>query len=146
MWTQKSDFISRPSMIIRVNVVLHRTVVVDSDLSFDLCGSHLQSRQGEVWYWIDMAASLPLINLPLPTIWKVMGIFSLCDPTHHALHFLSLETYYLGRNKMEQQTPIPPKSRMKSRKSQNAPFSHPWFGGEGESRFSIYFVQDCRGR
>ena len=53
--------------------------------------------------------------------------------------------YNLGRNKMEQQTPIPPKSRMKSRKSQNAPFSHLWFGGEGGGlRFFIYFVQDCR--
>ena len=31
-------------MIVWVNVVLNRTVVVDSDLRFDnLCGSHLQS-------------------------------------------------------------------------------------------------------
>ena len=31
-------------MIVRVNVVLNRTVVVDSDRRFDnLCGSHLQS-------------------------------------------------------------------------------------------------------
>ena len=35
--------ISRLSMIVRVNVVLNRTVVVDSDYRFDnLCGSHLQ--------------------------------------------------------------------------------------------------------
>ena len=46
------------------------------------------------------------------------------------LHSFNLN-YNLGQNKMEQQTPIPPKSRMKPRKSQNAPFSHPWFGGEG---------------
>ena len=33
-------------MIVRVNVVLNRTVVVDSDLRFDnLCGSHLQSQR-----------------------------------------------------------------------------------------------------
>ena len=37
---------------------------------------------------------------------------------------------------------LPPKSRMKPRKSQKAPFSHPWFGGRG-FRFSIYFVQGC---
>ena len=37
-------FISRLSMIARVNVVLNRTVVVDSDWRFvNLCGSHLQS-------------------------------------------------------------------------------------------------------
>ena len=55
-----------------------------------------------------------------------------------------LVTYSLGQNKMEQQTPISPKSRMKQRKSQNAPFSHPWFGGgEGGYKFLIYFVQDC---
>ena len=37
---------SRLSLIVRVNVVLNRTVVVDSDwLGFDnLCGSHLQSQ------------------------------------------------------------------------------------------------------
>ena len=33
--------------------------------------------------------------------------------------------YNLGQSKFEQQTPIPPKSKMKPRKSQNAPFSHP---------------------
>ena len=33
-------------MIVRVNVVLNRTVVVDRDLSFDnLCGSLLQSQR-----------------------------------------------------------------------------------------------------
>ena len=33
-------------MIVQVNVVLNRTVVVDSDLRFDsLCGSHLQSQR-----------------------------------------------------------------------------------------------------
>ena len=49
---------------------------------------------------------------------------------------------------MEQQTPIPPKSRMKLREGQKRaifPFliwGAGWGGGEG-SRFSIYFVQDC---
>ena len=33
-------------MIVPVNVVLNRTVVVDSDLRFDnLCGSHLESQR-----------------------------------------------------------------------------------------------------
>ena len=50
-------FKSRLSLIVRVNVVLNRTVVVDSDWRFDnLCGSHLQS-QSELyhvsrWYYI----------------------------------------------------------------------------------------------
>ena len=48
---------------------------------------------------------------------------------------------------MEQQTPIPPPPHPPNQgwsraKGKNAPFSHPWFG-KGESRFSIYFVQDC---
>ena len=36
----------RLSTVVRVNVVLNRTVVFDSDLRFDnLCGSHLQSQR-----------------------------------------------------------------------------------------------------
>ena len=45
---------------------------------------------------------------------------------------------------MEQQTPIPHKSRMKPREEQNAPSSHSWIGESGGSRFSIYFAQDFR--
>ena len=48
---------------------------------------------------------------------------------------------------MEQQTPIPPKSRMKPREGQKRAIfpSLIWGGGgSGGSRFSIYFVQDCR--
>ena len=57
---------SRLSLIVRVNVVLNRTVVVDSDWRFDnLCGSHLQS-QSELchvswWYYslvIDLTGQL----------------------------------------------------------------------------------------
>ena len=44
--------------------------------------------------------------------------------------------------------PHPPKSRMKSREGQNAPFSHLWFGGRagggGVYIFFIYFVEDYR--
>ena len=41
----RSHFISRLSMVVRVNVVLNRTVVVDSNWRFDnLCGSHLESQ------------------------------------------------------------------------------------------------------
>ena len=58
--------IKRLSLIVRVNVVLNRTVVVDSDWPFDnLCGSHLQS-QSELchvswWYYtlvIDLTGQL----------------------------------------------------------------------------------------
>ena len=38
-------------MIVQVNVVLNRTVVVDSDLSFDnLCGSDFQSQSEEDYH------------------------------------------------------------------------------------------------
>ena len=58
--------IKRLSLIVRVDVVLNRTVVVDSDWRFDnLCGSHLQS-QSELyhvswWYYtlvIDLIGQL----------------------------------------------------------------------------------------
>ena len=46
----RSHLKSRLSLIVRVNVVLNRTVVVDSDWHFDnLCGSHLQS-QSELYH------------------------------------------------------------------------------------------------
>ena len=42
--------LSRLSLIVRVNVVLNRTIVVDSDWRFDnLCSSHLQS-QSELYH------------------------------------------------------------------------------------------------
>ena len=50
----------------------------------------------------------------------------------------------LGQNKMEQQTPIPPKSRMKPREGQKRAIFPSLIWGGGGSRFSIYFVQDCR--
>ena len=52
------------------------------------------------------------------------------------------------QNKVEHQTSIPPTSPQikdeaaRRAKKKNLPFSHPWFGGEGWSRFSIYFVQN----
>ena len=57
---------SRLSLIVRVNAVLNRTVVVDSDRRFDnLCGCHLQSQSGlyhlSKWYYtlvIDLIGQL----------------------------------------------------------------------------------------
>ena len=44
--TSPQNLLGRLSMVVRVNVVLNRTVVADSDLRFDnLCGSHLQSQR-----------------------------------------------------------------------------------------------------
>ena len=52
MFEPGGHFISWLSMIVRVNVVLNRTVVVDSDSRFDnLCGSHLQG-QSELYHVI----------------------------------------------------------------------------------------------
>ena len=57
-------FKSRLSLIVRVNVVLNRTVVVDSDWRFDnLCGSHLQS-QSEL-YHISWWCSIILLVIDL---------------------------------------------------------------------------------
>ena len=53
------------------------------------------------------------------------------------------KSYNLGQNKMERQTPILPNQGWSRAKGKNAPFSHPWFGREGGSWVSIYFVQDC---
>ena len=47
----RSHLKSRLSLIVRVNVLLNRTVAVDSDWHFDdLCGSHLQS-QSELYHF-----------------------------------------------------------------------------------------------
>ena len=63
---EKECFKSRLSLIVRVNVVVNRTVVADSNWRFDnLCGSHLQS-QSELhhvswWYYtlvIDLIGQL----------------------------------------------------------------------------------------
>ena len=44
--TSLQNLLSRLSLIVPINVLLNRTVVVDSDLRFDnLCGSHLQSQR-----------------------------------------------------------------------------------------------------
>ena len=45
----------------------------------------------------------------------------------------------LDKIKWNRKPPSPPNRA----KVKNAPCSDPWFGGDGWSRFSIYFVQDC---
>ena len=60
----RSHFKSRLSLIVRVNVVLNGTVVVDSDWRFDnLCGSHLQN-QSELYYvsWCYYSLVIDLIG------------------------------------------------------------------------------------
>ena len=64
--TEQGNLKSRLSMIVWVNVVLNRTVVVDSDWRFDnLCRSHLQSQSESYhvswWYYtlvIDLIGQL----------------------------------------------------------------------------------------
>ena len=67
MFEPRSHLKSRLSLIVRVNVVLNRTVVFDSDWRFDnLCGSHFQPGQSELyhvswWYYtldIDLIGQL----------------------------------------------------------------------------------------
>ena len=52
------------------------------------------------------------------------------------------ENYNLGQNKREQQTPIPPKSRMKPQEGRNTPFSYLWFWGNGKWSFN-WFQARC---
>ena len=72
-------YVKRLSLIVRVSLVLNRTVVVDSDWRFDnLCGSHLQS-QSELyhvswWYYtlvIDLIGQLSrdFIGRPSVKLW-----------------------------------------------------------------------------
>ena len=50
MFEPRSHFLRRLSLIVRVNLVLNRTVVVDSDWRLDnMCRSHLQS-QSELYH------------------------------------------------------------------------------------------------
>ena len=60
----RNHFKSRLSLIIRVNVVLNRTVVVDSDWRFDnLCGSQSEVYHVSWWYYtlvIDLTGSNPI--------------------------------------------------------------------------------------
>ena len=53
-----------------------------------------------------------------------------------------VHNYNLGQNKMEQQTPIPPKSRMKPREGQNRAIFPSLIWGDGGLLFH-FFVQDC---
>ena len=64
-WTNNEYFKSRLSLIVRVNLILNRIVVVDSDWHFDnLCGSHLQS-QSELyhvsWWYYTLVIDLGLV-------------------------------------------------------------------------------------
>ena len=46
-------------------------------------------------------------------------------------NFRNQSNYNLGRYKMEQLSPIPPKAMMKARRSKSASFWHHWNGGRG---------------
>ena len=52
-------------------------------------------------------------------------------------------SYNLGQYKMEQLSPIPPKAMMKAQRSKKRAILASLKWGEGWSRCSIYFVQDC---
>ena len=78
---------SRLSLIVRVNVVLNRTVVIDSDWRFNnLCGSHLQS-QSELyhvswWYYtlvIDLIGQIRRDVIGCYWLWRLV-ISNWCVP------------------------------------------------------------------
>ena len=82
----RSHFISRFSVIVRVNVVLKSTIVVDSDWHVDnLCGSHLQS-QSELYHisWCYYTLVIDPIGqfscdvigrLSVNWLWRFIGAF-----------------------------------------------------------------------
>ena len=61
----RTHFKSRLSLIVRVNVILNRTVVVDSDWRFDnnLCVSHLQS-QSELYHVVLKVSCITWSSYP----------------------------------------------------------------------------------
>ena len=83
-------FISRLSMIVQVNVVLNRTIVVDSDWRLDnLCGSHLQSHS-EFYHisWrytlvIDLISQLSCNTIFDTIIARLVKLPSTSWPTGH---------------------------------------------------------------
>ena len=105
--------IRRLSMIVRVNVVLNRTVVVDSDWRFDnLCGSHLQS-QSELyhvswWYEtvvIDLIGQLHCDVIGLLSVkprcywlWRLVMSLVRFDPSHRTIILNLLMKWHLGSN------------------------------------------------
>ena len=68
------------------------------------------------------------------------------SPLQFLAPFCQTESLFKGHNqwKWNSNTHPPRSSRIKPHKSQNVPFSHPWFLGEKGYNFSIHFVQDCR--
>ena len=55
-------------MIVRLNIILNRTVAVDGDLRFDnLCGSHLQ-RQSELCHVRSCLVSVRPLNDVFPSL------------------------------------------------------------------------------
>ena len=64
---------------------------------------------------------------------------------HNALELGNQAHFYnLGQYKMEQLSPIPPKAMVKVQRSKKRAILASLKWGEGWSRCSIYFVQDCR--
>ena len=98
--------------------------------------------------WVTVNTEVIIFNIRLSTITKFNH--EIQEQCHFApmLVYDSIHpwarSYNLGQNKMEQQSPISPKSRMKAREGQKRAIFPSLIWGEGGSRFYIYFVQDCR--
>ena len=97
----------RLSLIVRVNVVLNRTVVVDSDWRFDnLCGSHLQS-QSELyhvswWYYtlvIDLIGQIRRDVIGLVKPFRTRICLTLCEPLSIMLESI-FQCFRLSRNEL----------------------------------------------
>ena len=97
------------SLIVRVNVVLNRTVVVDSDWRFDnLCSSHLQS-QSELYHvswWYVVSLFTSRISVGRLTL-RVSGDITSGEITFARLDRLLLTKHCDSRNGFSSTIPAP---------------------------------------
>ena len=100
-----------------------------------------KSRSGRPRPWLFRVSQEPnpIIDFIIQCLKKIRTkntepCFNGCVPNAPAI---------VDKIKWNSKPPSPPRQGWRRAKGKNAPFSHPWFGGKGGSRFSIYFVQDC---
>ena len=100
-----------------------------------------------LWQWTPQQSRVNVLSFSLvdgATEYEVRFEAVTCIQAH-AICFEKVNkgATILDKIKWNSKRPSPPNQGWSRAKGKNAPFSHPWFRGGG-SRFSIYFVQDCR--
>ena len=100
-----------------------------------------------LWQWTPQQSRVDVLSFSLvdgATEYEVRFEAVTCIQAH-AICFEKVNkgATILDKIKWNSKPPSPLNQGWSRAKGKNAPFFHPWFGGGG-SRFSIYFVQDCR--